>query len=278
MPAETALQLSQAPACYLHRGIDCIELFDYPLTAMAELRELYTELKRNGYGKLGFHSPMPRTRAFMDDGVACFYLHDDASQRGLSFDLLEHTLQHARQWQADYAVTHLTYGRTDTTDPGQAERLAAAACRRFAELSRYYEIPINVEFAAYTRTFNQPGQFIEAIARHDELALCIDTGHTRLGANLNGRDYFADIKTMAPYTRSMHLWNTMGNGSEHIPLHPAQDPVSGWIDIEQTLQLVLAENPAVTIIFEYPVAEVTRDIQAGYDWIKQIVNTCSLNK
>ncbi|MBF8270820.1 MAG: AP endonuc 2 protein [Gammaproteobacteria bacterium] len=277
MPAETALQLSQAPACYLHRGIDCIELFDYPLTAMTELRELYTGLQRNGYRKLGFHSPMPRTHAFQDDGVACFYLHDDANQRRLSFELLEHTLQHARQWQADYVVTHLTYGRTDTKDFGH-ERLAAAACQRFAELSRYYEIPINVEFAAYTRAFNQTSQFIDAITRHNELALCIDTGHTMLGANLNERDYFADIRAMAPYTRSMHLWNTTGNGPEHIPLHPTQDPETGWIDIEQTLQIVLAENPDVTIVFEYPVADVTPEIQAGYDWIRQIIDAYPFNK
>jgi sugar phosphate isomerase/epimerase len=259
------------PACFLHRGIESVEYFDYPVSAMDGLRERHAELLRKGHKKLGFHSPMPRTPAFLDDGVACFYLHDDPARREVSFALLEHTLQHARQWRADYVVTHLTYGRTDTANPAMAERLAADACRRFAELSRHYEIPINVEYAAYTRAFNRAEQFIAAVTRHPELALCIDTGHARLGADLHGRDYFADIRALAPHARSMHLWNTTGEGAEHIPLHPSQAPADGWIDIERTLRIVLAERPDLTIIFEYPVAEVTRRIQSGYDWVKRIV-------
>jgi sugar phosphate isomerase/epimerase len=277
MPAETPRQRSPVPACYLHRGIDCIEYFDYPVNAMAELQAQHAGMRGQGFARLGFHAPMPRMPAFLDDGVACFYLHDDARQRRLSFDLLEHTLQHARDWRADYVVTHLTYGKTDTADPIKAERLADSACRRFAELSREYALPINVEFAAYTRAFHRAEQYIAAVSGHPELGICIDTGHTRLGADLRGRDYFADVAALAPYTRSMHLWNTTGGSGEHIALHPRQNPTAGWIDMEQTLRLVLEHNPDVTLIFEYPVAEVTPEVQAGYDWIKRIRAEFHLN-
>lgn len=258
------------PACYLHRGIDCIELFDYPEEALPALRETVTRMRNNGCKTLSFHTPMPRPAYYTDTGVACTYLHEDSARREISFALLDNTLTHAKAWQADYVVTHLTYGKTDTHDPERATVLAAAACARFAALSRAHMLPIDVEFAAYTATFNSAAQFAEAVAPHPELGLCIDTGHAMLGARLNQRDYFADIRTLAPRARSMHLWNTLGDSPEHIPLHPAQSSTEGWIDLEQTLRIALAHNPEINIVFEYPVAKVDHLIQSGYDWIKTL--------
>ncbi len=34
---------------------------------------------------------------------------------------------------------------------------------------------------------------------------------------------------------------------------------------------MLEHNPQVSVVFEYPVAEVTPEIQAGYDWVERIV-------
>jgi len=258
-------------ACYLHRGIDCIELFDYPLDAMEILKQEISMLRNNGYDRLSFHTPMPRPASFTETGVACYYLHEDPGMRQLSFDLLKHTFQHAWLWQADFIVTHLTYGKTDTKDSFIAVQLAQQACERIAAMSRDYGIPVNVEFAAYTSSFNQARQFIDVVSQQPELGICIDTGHAMLGARLNNRDYFDDVITLAPYTRSMHLWNTLGDTSEHIPLHPSQTPDLGWIDLEGTLEIVLARNPDVDIVFEYPVMEVDHDIQSGYDWIRDTV-------
>jgi hypothetical protein len=52
-----------------------------------------------------------------------------------------------------------------------------------------------------------------------------------------------------------------------VPLHPSQSPADGWIDVPAAMQTVLAHNPGVHIIFEYPVESVTPRIQEGYDWI-----------
>jgi predicted deacylase len=92
-----------------------------------------------------------------------------------------------------------------------------------------------------------------------------------LGARMHGRDYLADIGALAPYARAMHLWNTRGEDFSHTPLHPSQSPAYGWIDLERTLETVVAANPQIAIVFEYPVEELTPDIQAGYDWIADLV-------
>ncbi len=255
----------------MHRGLGHVEFFDYPLDDMAELDKAHKKMTVNGYKGLSFHVPMPRPVFFPYAGVSCFFLNEEPEHQELSFKLIENTLQHAQDWNTDYVVTHLTYGKTDTPDPEKAKQLAMNACERFAILSREYRIPINIEFAAYTQAFNKPEQFVEYVSQYEELGICLDTGHTMLGAEMHKRDYFHDIGILAPHTRAMHLWNTRCESYEHIPLHPSQSPDDGWIDIEQTLEMVLSQSPNSTIVFEYPVAEVTADIQEGYDWIENMV-------
>ncbi|RKZ49432.1 MAG: hypothetical protein DRQ58_02015 [Gammaproteobacteria bacterium] len=262
-----------AEASYLHRGLGHVEFFDYAQNDMTELKKTHEELVVNGYKGLSFHAPMPRPLFFPFSGVTCFFLNEKPELRDLSFQLIEDTLQHAQNWGADYVVTHLTYGKTDTSDPIKAKQLAKDTCERFAALSRNYRVPINIEFAAYTRTFNHPEEFAELVSQHKELGICIDTGHTMFGAQMHKRDYFDDIAILAPHARSMHLWNTRCEVHDHIPLHPSQSSQEGWIDIEQTLEIVLAQNTNCTIIFEYPVVEVTPNIQEGYDWIEDLVKT-----
>jgi len=258
-------------ASLLHRGLGHVEFFDYPRKAMDTLKRKYAELKKNGYKGLSFHAPMPRPAFFPFAGVSCFFLNENPDNRTLSFRLVEETLQHARSWQADYIVTHLTFGKTDTANPDTALDLADKACIKLAALSEQYAMPIHLEFAAYTPSFNSPEQFAGIISQYSELGICLDVGHTMLGARLHGRDYLGDIRILAPQTMSLHLWNTRGEDQTHIPLHPSQLPSEGWIDIEQTLKIVLACNPRITTIFEYPVNQLTPEVQAGYDWVEEMV-------
>ncbi len=265
--------LQDEEACLLHRGLGRVEFFDYPLDAMQALREHYSELAAKGRPGLSFHAPMPRPKDYRFSGITCFFLNERAEHREISFRAVEETLRHARDWSADYVVTHLTFGKADTANPETAVELAADACERLARMSRRYEIPINIEFAAYTRAFNDPRHFVQALSEHPELGICLDTGHAMLGARLHGRDYLDDIRILAPHTRSMHLWNTKDGSGIHTPLHPSQSPADGWIDVGETLRTVLTHNPRTSIIFEYPVTKVTPDIQAGYDWIGELVTT-----
>ncbi|HMM76520.1 MAG TPA: sugar phosphate isomerase/epimerase [Gammaproteobacteria bacterium] len=259
----------------LHRGLGGVELFDFPAQAAAALRSELDALTREGHTRLSFHSPMPRPSYFRHDGVCCFFLHEDAALRDLSFRVLEETLAHARAWGAAYVVTHLTYGKTDTADRDCALRLARAACLRLADLSERYAMPIDIEFAAYSSAFAAPEDFLAAMLGQPQLGICLDTGHAALGARIRQRTYLDDIRKLAPRARSMHLWNTRGPEDArhrgHVPLHPRQTPEQGWIDMEETLRIVLAHNPRISVVFEYPVAHVTAEIREGYDWIAGLV-------
>lgn len=268
---KTGLPARHPDAGLVHRGLGRAEFFDLSADQFAGLSAILAELGAEGRPAFSFHAPVLRPAFFPFDAVQCFYLCEDRARREDSFRVLELTLQAARELGAEYVVSHLTYGKSDTRDAAMADRLAREACRRFAELSRAYAIPLDVEFAGYTDSFHEVAPFLDAIGPRAELGICIDIGHTRLGAIRRGRDYLVDIAALAPRARSMHLWNTTGPDGyarhHHVPLHPVQSPLKGWIDLPATLDIVRASNPDVRIVFEYPVERVTPRIQAGYDWI-----------
>lgn len=263
-------------ASLIHRGLGRAEFFDMTAQEMAGLQDILDSMAAEGRGRFSFHSPIHRPAYFPYSGVTCFFLNEDREKRELSFRLLERSMELAKEWGAQYVVSHLTFGPTDSKDAKTAEALAAKACMRMAELSRVYAMPLDVEFAAYTDSFNGAALFAETVGKHPGLGVCIDVGHTFLGALNHGRSYLDDIAALAPAARSLHLWNSLGpehtKQNHHTPLHPSQDPKDGWIDIEGTLKLVHQENPRLNVIFEYPVKEVTAEIQEGYDWVAGVIS------
>lgn len=261
----------------LHKGLGRVEAFDYAREGLGQLKDLLTSFYKEGIKGFSFHAPVPRPEYFPFPGVTSFLLNEDPANRQLSLCLFEDTLKQAREWDADYVVCHITYKPTDTQDERMATKLAEQACRRLAEMSSAYGVPIHAEFTSYSNAFHKPNQFIETVGAHRELGICIDMGHAFLGAQQRGRNYLEDIEALAPYTRSMHLWNARDfehyKRHGHLPLHPSQKPHEGWIDVEKVLEAVLSANPKVKIIFEYPAKEVTREVQEGFDWVKGIVES-----
>jgi sugar phosphate isomerase/epimerase len=262
-------------ASILHKGLGRVEAFDFAREGLGQLKDLIASSFKGGIKGFSFHAPVPRPEYFPFPGVTSFLLNEDPANRQLSLHLLEDTLKQAREWGAEYVVCHLTYRPTDTQDEKTAMRLAEQACRRLAEMSSSYGVPIHIEFAPYSVAFHRPGQFLETVGVHGELGICIDVGHAFLGTRQQDRNYLKDIETLAPYARSMHLWNARDyehyKKHGHIPLHPSQRPQEGWLDVECVLEAVLSVNPEVKIIFEYPVKEVTREVQEGFDWVEGIV-------
>ena len=260
----------------LHRGLGRVEFFDYARRDLEALAAALQGLAGEGHPCFSFHAPIVRPPYFPFPGEACFFLNQDPAKRALSFRLLADTLGEAKRWGAEYVVTHLTYGPSDTPERPLAARLAREACDRMAGLSRESGVAIDVEFAAYSEAFDRPEDFLAVVTGHPELGICLELGHAFLGAEQRRRDFLGDIALLAPWARSMHLWNTKGEdhkrGFGHVPLHPSQTPAEGWIDIECVLDAVLERNPSVRIIYEYPVVAVTPEIQAGYDWIAAMVS------
>lgn len=261
----------------LHRGIGRVELYDLTAAAMEGLGDTLQAMTDEGRPRFSFHAPLIRPAYYPFGAVFQFFLNEDSEKRQLNFDALAHTIDLARQWGADYVVTHLTFGGGDTADAAMAERLAADACARIAELSRDAGVPVDIEFAAYTDSFNRPGQFVDVIADHPELGICLDVGHAFVGAAIRGRDYWDDLAVLAAPARSLHLWNTMGpdhfKQDPHTPLHPSQRPEDGWIDMRRTLLTIVNAGPVDNVIFEYPVSVVDDRTQQGYDWIAEIIDS-----
>lgn len=263
------------PARLLHRGIRRVEVFDYAQNDLGGLRSTLADLAADGYRSLSLHAPMPRPGHFPYSGIACFFLNEEAEKREISFRMIQQTLALAREWKAEYVVTHLTYGPADSKDPRTAQRLAHEACGKLAVLSRSYAIPIYIEYAAYSSSFHQPRQFVSVVGVHSELGVCVDVGHAFLGARLRRRSYEEDLEILSRHVRSVHLWNTKNMGHHqrygHTPLHPSQSPREGWIDIRSSLEIILRRNPSAAVVFEYPARRVTPKIREGYDWVEKVI-------
>lgn len=259
----------------IHRGIGHVEFFDLDPDQLENLDALISDLSGEGRERFSFHAPISRTGKYPHSGVTCFYLSEETDKREHSFALLAETVSAAAQWGATHVVTHLTFSPTDTRDADRAAELAADACRRMASMSGEKGVPIDIEFAAYTDAFHRPDIFLDAIDPYPELGICVDVGHTALGAAIRSRDVAGDVALLAPRARSLHLWNTLGlehtKKFHHTPLHPDQTPEDGWLDIPRLVETVMTASPNAYVIFEYPVEDVSPDIQAGYDWIEDLV-------
>lgn len=260
------------PESLLHRGVGMVEFFDLSEGELANLQPLIDQFAQEGRDRFSFHAPIARPQEFPYSGVTCFYLSEDDDLRELSFDILGRSLAAAAEWGAEYVVTHLSYGPTDSKDPDRADELAQSACRRMAEMSANAEIPLDLEFAAYTDSFNRAERFAQIIEPWDELGICLDVGHAFVGAAIRERDFYSDLDALLPKVRSAHLWNSLGAEHTalygHTPLHPSQRPAEGWIDIEAVLDKLLIKDNSVNLVFEYPIDRVTEKIQEGYDWVE----------
>ncbi|MCQ4575450.1 MAG: TIM barrel protein [Candidatus Brocadiales bacterium] len=257
-------------AMAIHHGQGRHEVFDYPTGRLGELREFLDKQQK----PFSLHAPLTRPDYFPYSGVTCFFINDDDEKRKLSFELMRHSAEDARDWGAEYMVCHLTY-REDTEDEKKSWHLACQAAEHLSGLVDSTGVPIHVEFAGYAGAFREPGQLVELVSKYPALGVCIDTGHTFICSQLWGRSYLKDVETLAPHAMSMHLWNTKGfdhwKEHGHVPLHPSQSPRDGWLEIEKALEIALGHNKDLKLIHEYRITEMNGKIKEGFDWIRDAV-------
>lgn len=258
------------PAGYLNRGVGRLEAFDWASDRLDELRR---RLDASGL-PFSLHTPLFRPAGYPHGPEAVFYLNDDPAERGRAYELLATTLAHAGEWGAEYVVTHLAWGQ-DSADERRALALAEEARTRLAAMAREAGVPILVETGGYAGYFHTAEQYAAFAASDPWLGLCIDIGHSRLVAEARRRSLWEDLEVLAPQARAMHLWNTRGledyQRHHHVPLHPAQRPADGWIDVERVLGVVLRRNPACALIFEYTWNEGdTAQVEEGFAWVAAI--------
>ena len=262
------------PASLLHTGLDRYEVFDFQGD---ELGKLKTFINKKNH-PISFHVPFFRPVYFPYLGVTTFFLNDNPQKRDLSFKLIGSTMHYAKGWKADFVVTHLNW-MEDSKNKQKVIKLANDAKSRFCQLTERYKLPINVEFGGYSGFFHEPNQYVEFVADHHLLGICIDIGHTFLISKVRNRSFFKDIEIMAPYTKSIHVWNTKDMDHckkyNHVPVHPSQKTGDGWIDIKKTLEIILSGNKDCGIVFEYNHTyydKIPIKVKEGMEWVRDIVN------
>lgn len=254
----------------IHHGQGRYEAFDYPAEGLDGLRAFLNEQKL----PFSFHAPLVRPHYFPYSGVTSFFINDDDERRKLTFELMEQSARDAKEWGAEYMVCHLTW-REDTREEAKAWRLAHQGAEWLSGLAESTEVPIHIEFAGYAGAFYKPEHLVEVVSKYPNLGICIDTGHAFICSQLWGRDYLDDIETMAPYAKSMHLWNTKGfehwKSHGHVPLHPSQSPKEGWLDMVKTLEISFGHKKDLSLIHEYRIGDTEDGIKEGFDWIRETV-------
>jgi sugar phosphate isomerase/epimerase len=262
------------PAGYLHTGLDRYEVFDFQEDELGKLKSFIDNKK----WPFSFHVPFYRPSYFPYIGVTTFFLNDDPNKRDISLKLINSTMHYAKGWKADFVVTHLNW-MDDSKNRKKVMALASDTESRFCELADRYNLPINVEFGGYSGYFHEPAQFVEFVKDHPLLGICIDIGHTFLISGIRNRNFFKDIETMAPHTKSIHVWNTKGldhcKEHNHVPVHPSQKTKDGWVDIKKTLEIILSHNKDCDIIFEYNHTyydNIPGEVKEGMEWVREIVS------
>ena len=261
------------PADLLHTGIGRYEIFDFSGDRLGQLKT-FLKTKKQPYS---FHVPFFRPSYFPHSGVSTFFLNESPRKRELSFRLINSTLHYAKRWEADFIVTHLVW-KDDSNNRKKVMTLVSKTRSIFCKLSDKYDVPINIEFGGYSGYFHKPIQFVDFVSDHPLLGICIDIGHTFLIAKARNRNFLNDIETMAPYTKSIHVWNTKDSDHckkhNHVPVHPSQKISNGWIDIKKTLEIILSCNKDCDIVFEYNRTyydKIPDKVKEGMEWVKDIV-------
>lgn len=261
------------PSCLLHTGLDRYEVFDFQVDKLEKLRTFLQSRKL----PFSFHVPFLRPLYFPYIGVTTFFLNDNLKKRDLSYNLINSTMHYAKGWKADYVVTHLNW-KEDSQNKRKVMKFANETEAGFCELADKYNMQINVEFGGYTGYFHNPIQFVDFVRNHPLLGICIDIGHTCLISKTRNRDFFKDIEIMAPFTKSIHVWNTKGiehcKKHNHVPVHPSQNSIDGWVDIRKTLEIILSGNKDCKIVFEYNHTyydNIPNRTKEGMEWVRSIV-------
>lgn len=256
----------------LHTGLDRYEVFDFQEDKLQKLREFINKKKL----PYSFHVPFFRPLYFPYVGVSTFFFNENPKKRELSFQLINSTMHYAKRWKADFVVSHLNW-KEDSKNKRITLKLANDTASRFSELLDKHNLPVNVEFGGYSGYFHKPGQFVEFVKNHDLLGICIDIGHAYLVSKIRNRDFYKDIEIMAPYTKSIHVWNTKGldhcKKHNHVPVHPSQKARDGWIDTKKALEIIMSCNKNCDIIFEYDHTyydNILGEIKEGMEWVRDI--------
>ena len=262
------------PFASIMPGIDRVEICDFPQHSLPKLRSF---LKEMGL-RYSVHFPLHTPDWYPFFSIRGLGTHPDPPARELHFRLLKHNLNLLDNWQAEYMVLHFNDNRpADDVDlnPAKVETIVHDSAERLNQLSMEHGLPIFLEYQPRGRFFRHPYQFAELAAAYPSLGICLDTGKLARYAWETDRAPVDVAREIAPYTRSMHVWNTQPGLEQygHIMPHPSQDPAQGWIDLEAIVSIVLEAHPTCPVVVEphFMYNDSEKYYQEGMAWIRQVV-------
>lgn len=233
----------------LNHALNGCQVFDFPVTDLRGLRSRLYAMP-----SFSIHAPLPTPSSYPGSASTSFLLDPDPIKRQATLDMLRRTMSVAAQWGAQYVVIHFGGLHSEGLSRAEILELAHDAAARLDVLGREHGVPLHIEYAAYNARFALPQELVDLVSGYAGLGICLDVGHARVGAQMLGLDEWSVFKTLAPHTRSMHLWTLRDRQDvrryRHTPVHPTLTPAGGWIDVPRVLELVLGHNPACDLVFE----------------------------
>jgi sugar phosphate isomerase/epimerase len=256
----------------LNHALNGCQVFDFGVTDLRELR-----IRLYSMPSFSIHAPLPTPDDYPGSASTSFLLDPDPDKRRATLDMLRRTVDVAAQWGAQYVVVHFGGLHSDGLSKAEIVKLAHDAAAQLDTWGQERGVPLHIEYAAYNPGFSLPQELAELVSGYEMLDICLDVGHARVGALMLGLDEWEVFETLAPYTRSMHLW-TMRTRQDvrryrHTPVHPTLTPAGGWIDVPRVLDLVLRHNPTCDLVFEIDsIFEPDRGWQVeGEEWVRGLV-------
>lgn len=256
----------------LHRG----EFYSLYAEELPRLRELVETLKL----QWSIHTPLVKLDWYPHPHTWSFLCDFSPEKRQLTRKMAAMAVEQAADLGAEYVVVHFPTPASmiqgeDESRLSELEDIARGSCEFLAELSLKRGVPIHIEGVGMSPLMNAPF-LVRMLSEFDRLRYCFDTAHTYLAALNRNMDYYALAEEVRLYLGSVHLWNTRGMSDyhtfRHIPVHPSQDPKTGWIDIPRVLAALGAEREDIALVFEseaaYPVALGRFDYRDGIEWVR----------
>jgi len=269
--------LGQLEMVITSNGLQRGEFYHFSPHSLPELKK---EVGRRNLAA-SIHAPLVKVPWYPSPPTISFLCDIDAEKRRLSLKMVQQTMEMAEDFGADYVVVHFPApSSTDGSSLGYTRQreIAWQSALDLAEISEKHGLPIHMEGFGPSPFLNL--DFLLEVSRNfPSLRYCFDTGHMHIAAQRDGFDLYELADQLAPCIGSIHLWNNRGIDDYlffgHIPVHPAQKPEDGWVDIARILRLVLLRNHSCCVIlesgFRYPEALGGYDFREGVKWVKRLV-------
>jgi sugar phosphate isomerase/epimerase len=220
---------------------EIVEFYNYSSSALPRVEEFCRTRKL----AIALHAPTPYDskvplRRFAPTGP-------DPQEARAALEMALATVRCAARLNAIHVVVHFPSPYADCAGPITEQTIDAFLEPLMNEAERLC-VSILVENLSGHPTFYSPDHYLALSDRYSKLGYCLDIGHA---ADLDDTDPEDYIRVLGRRIRSCHVYNRKrGAHHGHVPVHPAQRPEEGWIDIVKAIAALKDRGAVRTWILE----------------------------